>query len=193
MNSSALSGAQIVFLIALVAVAIAGIAALFFREKRRSERLRAHFGGDEYARAIQKCGNRRKAEAALEERTKRVEALHVRPLSAEDRARFAESWRLVQARFVDGPAEAVAEADHLLGEVMSTRGYPVGDFEQRAADLSVAHPQVLKNYRTAHEIAIRQKRGQANTEDLRQAMVHYRFLFEDLAGEPEVSLTKAAQ
>jgi hypothetical protein len=193
MNPSALSGAEMAFLIALVAIAIACIAALFFYEKRRSERLRAHFGGDEYTRTVQKWGNRRKAEAALEERTKRVEALHVRPLSPDDRARFVESWLRVQARFVDGPAQAVAEADRLLGEVMSTQGYPVSDFEQRAADLSVAHPNVLKNYRTAHEIAVREKAGQATTEELRQAMVHYRFLFEELAGEPEISLTKAAQ
>ena len=193
MNPSTLSGAQIVFLIALVVIAIAGFAALLLYEKRRSERLRAHFGGEEYTRAVQKCGNRRKAEAALEERTKRVEALHVRPLSPEDRARFVESWRKVQARFVDGPAQAVAEADHLLGELMSTQGYPVSDFEQRAADLSVAHPSVLRNYRTAHDIAIREKAGHATTEELRQAMVHYRFLFEELAGEREISLAKAAQ
>ena len=106
----------------------------------------------------------------------RVEAFHVRPLTAGDRARFVESWRKVQARFVDGPAGAVTEADQLLGDVMSTRGYPVSDFEQRAADISVDHPLVLENYRTAHEIALRQTRGQANTEDLRQAMVHYRTL-----------------
>ena len=112
--------------------------------------------------------------------------------AAGDRARFVESWRGVQARFVDGPAGAVTEADQLLGDVMSTRGYPVSDFEQRAADISVDHPLVLENYRTAHEIALRQTRGQANTEDLRQAMVHYRTLFEELVNEPELLVAKAA-
>jgi hypothetical protein len=112
-----------------------------------------------------------------------------KPLSAGDRARFGESWRGVQARFVDGPAGAVTEADQLLGDVMSTRGYPVGDFEQRAADISVDHPLVLENYRKAHEIALQQTRGQATTEDLRQAMVHYRTLFEELVGDPAMAPT----
>ena len=141
---------------------------------------------------MEEGGNRRHAEAGLEERTQRVEAFHVRPLSAGDRARFVESWHGVQARFFDGPAGAVTEADQLLGDVMSARGYPVSAFEQRAADISVDHPLVLENYRTAHEIALRQVRGQANTEELRQAMVHYRTLFEELVGEPEMPLTKAA-
>jgi hypothetical protein len=106
--------------------------------------------------------------------------------------RFVESWRHVQARFVDGPAGAVTEADQLLSNVMSTRGYPVSNFEQQAADISVDHPVVLENYRTAHEIALRQTRGQASTEDLRQAMVHYRTLFEELVNEPEMPITKTA-
>ena len=141
---------------------------------------------------MEKGGNRRNAEAELEERTQRVEGFHVRPLGAGDRARFIESWRGVQARFVDGPAGAVTEADQLLGDVMSARGYPVSEFEQRAADISVDHPMVLENYRTAHEIALQQSRGQASTEDLRQAMVHYRTLFEELVSEPEMPLRKAA-
>jgi hypothetical protein len=119
------------------------------------------------------------------ERTNRVESFHVRPISPEDRARFLESWRGIQSRFVDGPAGAVSEADLLLGDVMSTRGYPVTDFDQRAADISVDRPLVLENYRTAHEIALRQMKGQANTEDLRQAMVHYRTLFDELVSEPK--------
>lgn len=98
----------------------------------------------------------------------------------------------MQARFVDGPAGAVSEADQLLGDVMATRGYPVGSYEQRAADISVDHPLVLENYRTAHEIALRQIQGQANTEDLRQAMVHYRTLFDELVSEPAIPATKAA-
>ena len=104
-------------------------------------------------------GRRRQAEAGLDKRADRVESLHIRPLGPGDRARFVESWRRVQARFVDSPGGAVTEADQLLGDVMSTRGYPVSDFEQRAADISVDHPLVLENYRSAHEIAIRQTRG----------------------------------
>jgi len=103
-----------------------------------------------------------------------------------------ESWRKVQARFVDGPAGAVMEADQLMGDVMSMRGYPVSEFEQRAADISVNHPLVLEDYRTAHEIALRQAGGQASTEDLRQAMIHYRTLFEALVGGPEMAGVKAA-
>jgi len=157
------------------------------QRKRRTKRLRAQFGDPEYARAMERGGNRKKAEAGLEQRAERVEAFHVRPLSAGDRARFVESWRGLQARFVDGPAGAVSEADRLLGDVMSTRGYPVADFEQRAADISVDHPVVLENYRAGHEIALRQMGGKATTEDLRVAMVHYRTLFEELVSEPVVS------
>ncbi len=108
---------------------------------------------------------------------------HIRPLAAADRARFVESWARVQARFVDGPGGAVTEADQLLIDVMSTRGYPMADFEQRVADISVDHPVVLDNYRSAHETALRQTRGQARTEDLRQAMIHYRTLFEELVND----------
>jgi hypothetical protein len=103
-----------------------------------------------------------------------------------------ESWRQVQARFVDGPGGALTEADQLLRDVMSTRGYPVSDFEQRVADVSVDHPLVLEHYRSAHEIAVRQTQGQASTEDLRQAMIHYRTLFEELVGEPELARAKTA-
>jgi len=141
---------------------------------------------------VKEVGGRRYAEAELKERTERVEGLNIRPLAAGDRARFVELWRRVQARFVDGPGGAVTEADQLLRDVMSTRGYPVTDFEQRAADISVDHPLVMENYRTAHAIAIRQTQGRANTEDLRQAMIHYRTLFEELVGEREVARAKTA-
>jgi hypothetical protein len=170
---------------AFVVIVIVGMSAMLFRRKRRSEKLRTKFGDAEYSRAVNEGGNRRSAEAGLVERTNRVESFHVRPISTADRARFLESWRGIQSRFVDGPAGAVSEADQLLGDVMSTRGYPVTDFDQRAADISVDHPLVLENYRTAHEIALRQMKGQANTEDLRQAMVHYRTLFDELISEPK--------
>ena len=190
MNLSAVSTTQIIIAIALVVVA--GIAIWLFVRKRRTERLRAKFGGPEYARAVNEGGGRRQAEAGLDKRADRVESFHIRPLGPEDRVRFVESWRRVQARFVDSPGGAVTEADQLLGDVMSTRGYPVSDFEQRAADISVDHPSVLANYRSAHEIALRQTRGQASTEELRQAMIHYRTLFDELAAEPELARAKAA-
>ena len=137
MNLSALSTIQIAIVIAVVVILVAGIAILFSIRKRRTERLRTQFGGTEYNRAVKEGGSRRKAEAVLDKRADRVEGLHIRPLGPGDRARFVESWRKVQARFVDGPGGAVTEADQLLGDVMSTRGYPVSDFEQRAADISV--------------------------------------------------------
>jgi hypothetical protein len=192
MNLTTLTTTELVVIIGVAALLVAGITAFLVDRKRRSERLRAQFGGAEYARAVKQDGNRRDAEARLEERTQRVEGFHVRPLGAADRARFVESWHGVQSRFVDGPAGAVTEADLLLGDVMSTRGYPVSNFEQRAADISVDHPLVLDNYRNAHEIALRQVRGQATTEELRQAMVHYRTLFEELINERDEAVLKAA-
>lgn len=192
MNLSAVSTTQIAIAIAVVVIVVAGIAIWLFIRKRRTEKLRTQFGGTEYTRAVKEGGSRRQAEAALDKRAERVEGLHIRPLGPGDRARFVESWRKVQALFVDGPGGAVTEADQLLGDVMSTRGYPVSNFEQRAADISVDYPLVLENYRAAHEIAVRQTRGQASTEELRQAMIHYRTLFEELVAEPEVARAKAA-
>ena len=196
MNISTLSTTELVLIIGLIigltGILGGGIAAWLLLRRRRSERLRTQFGGSEYDRALKEDGSRRHAEAGLKERTARVESLNIRPLAPGDRARFVESWRRLEARFVDGPGGAVTEADQLLGDVMCTRGYPVSDFEQRAADISVDHPLVLENYRTAHEIALRQTTGQANTEDLRQAMIHYRTLFEELVGEPELAHVKTA-
>jgi hypothetical protein len=192
MNLSAVSTTQIAIVIAVVVIAAVGIGILLFARKRRTARLRTQFGGAEYTRAVKEGGSQRKAEAALDKRSDRVEALHIRALGAGDRARFVDSWRRVQARFVDGPGGAVTDADQLLGDVMSTRGYPMSNFEQRAADISVDYPLVLENYRSAHEIAIRQTHGQASTEELRQAMIHYRTLFDELVGEPEMVRAAAA-
>src|ERR1043166_5247758 len=193
MNITTLSTTELALIIGLAVIVVTGIiVAWVLVRKRRTARLRTQFGGSEYDRAVKEDGGRRHAEAGLNERTARVESLNIRPLAPGDRARFVESWRRVEARFVDGPGGAVTEADQLLGDVMSTRGYPVSDFEQRAADISVDHPLVLENYRTAHEIALRQTKGQANTEDLRQAMIHYRTLFEELVGEPELTRAKTA-
>jgi len=188
MNSVDLSTTQIIIIIAVAAVVVLAIVGIWLAiRKRRTEKLRTQFGGAEYTRAVREGGSQRKAEAALNERAERVENLHIRPLAPGDRARFTEAWARVQARFVDGPGGAVTDADQLLGDVMSTRGYPVSDFEQRAADISVDHPLVLDNYRAAHQSALRQTKGQANTEDLRQAMIHYRTLFEELVNEPEIA------
>jgi hypothetical protein len=192
MNMPTLSTTEITLIIALAVILVVGIAAVLFQRKRRTERLRNKFGVTEYDRAIEQGGNKRNAEATLDERAQRVEGFRLRELAPGDRTRFVESWRGIQARFVDGPAGAVTAADQLLGDVMSTRGYPVSDFDQRAADISVDHPLVLENYRTAHEIALRQARGQANTEDLRQAMVHYRTLFEELISEPVLVMKAVA-
>ena len=192
MNLSALGTVQIAIIIAVAVLLVAGIAIVFSIRKRKTERLRTQFGGAEYNRAVKEGGSRQKAEAVLDKRADRVESFHIQPLGPGDRTRFVESWRRVQARFVDGPGGALTEADQLLRDVMSTRGYPVSDFEQRAADISVDHPLVLENYRSAHEIAVRQTQGQASTEDLRQAMIHYRALFEELVGETELARTKTA-
>jgi hypothetical protein len=191
MNLTSLTTTEIVLIIALALFAIGGLVAIFWQRNRRTGKLREQFGGAEYDRTLQQSGgSRRQAEAGLQGRALRVEALHLRELAEPDRARFMESWRKVQAHFVDGPAGAVTEADQLLGDVMSTRGYPVGNFEQRSADISVDHPLVLENYRTAHEIAVRQTQGQASTEELRQAMVHYRTLFDELVSKPEMPLQR---
>lgn len=165
----------IVIIVAVIAIAFA---VWMFVDKRRTQRLRGQFGS-EYDRMVQASG-RKQAETELESRTKRVQKFQIRPLTKEEQTRFADSWRQEQAHFVDNPRSAVENADRLVGEVMRARGYPVGEFELRAADLSVDHPRVIENYRVAHEIAGRDSRGEASTEDLRRAMVCYRDLFEDL-------------
>src|SRR5580700_6503005 len=182
-----MSTTVLVIICSVVVIAIVAVAALILGRKRRSEKLRTRFGNAEYDRALQDAESRRHAEAGLDKRTDRVESLHIRALGPADRARFVEAWSRVQARFVDGPGGAVTEADQLLGDVMSTRGYPMSDFEQRAADISVDHPLVLDNYRAAHQGAMRQTRGEASTEDLRKAMIHFRTLFEEFVREPEAA------
>ena len=130
-------------------------------------------------------GDRRKAEGVLEFREKRREKFKIRPLSDADRSSFHVRWNEVQARFVDDPRGAVTVADSLVTDVMQTRGYPIGEFDQRAADLSVDYPLIVENYRAAHDIAVRHSSGKASTEDLRQAMVHYRLLFQELLEEDQ--------
>lgn len=181
---------MVLVIVAVVALAAVAIAAFVISRRRRSEHLRRHFGR-EYEHALETTGDPRKAEAELAEREKRVEKLDIRPLDRAERERFTTRWNEVQARFVDDPPRAVAFADALLGEVMKARGYPVTDFDQRAGDISVDHPKVVEHYRTAHDIAERHERGEAGTEELRQAMIHYRALFDELIGAEPAKLEPA--
>lgn len=168
-----------------VIVVLLGLAAIvLWTRNRRRKALKSQFG-PEYARAVQEVGDERKAETILAERRKRVASYAIKPLSTEMRDHFVATWRAVQAQFVDDPSYAVTRADDLLGEVMLAAGYPVHDFEQRAEDLSVDHPDVVQHYRTGHDIAASHSRGKATTEDLRTAMIHFRALFDDLVNEPD--------
>jgi hypothetical protein len=178
----------LVIVIAVVAVAFV---AVVFYVTNRSKRLRSKFG-PEYNRAVQETGSKYRAESKLEKLERRVERLSIQPLSADAADRFRDSWRAIQAEFVDDPKSALKDADRLLAEVMTTRGYPVSDFEERAAEISVNHPLVVENYRAGHEIALRHAQEQASTEDMRQAMIHYRTLFDDLLGTTETARAKAA-
>jgi FtsZ-interacting cell division protein ZipA len=166
----------------IVAVIVIAVISFFLARKRRSQNLRKRFG-PEYDRVLKKEGEVRRAEGVLEMRARHREKFELRPLTGATRAQFGERWRMVQSRFVDDPKGSVAQADELVSEVMVARGYPLADFEQRAADISVDHPVVVENYRAAHDIALRHSRGQASTEDMRNAMVHYRSLFEELLGD----------
>ena len=165
----------------IIIIAALALGAVLWSRRARSEHLRDQFG-PEYDRAVEAKGDRSKAEADLAAREKRVAKLNIRPLEPAERREFTERWTDVQARFVDDPARAVAFADALLGDVMKARGYPVSDFSQRAGDISVDHPVVVEHYHEAHDIALRHERGEASTEDLRQAMIHYRALFDNLVG-----------
>ena len=167
--------------LAVAAVVVIVVAVALYMRKRRNTtvQLRDRFG-PEYDRAVQQHGSERKAEAKLADRETRVEKLKIRALDVAERERYLAEWQTVQSRFVDYPKGAVTEADELVCALMRTRGYPVGDFDQRAADISVDHPLVMENYRSAHDIALRLGRGEASTEDMRTAMIHYRSLFDDL-------------
>ena len=165
----------------VVALIIITAVALYIRQRKHtSAGLRARFG-TEYERAVQQHGSERKAEAKLADREARVEKFKIRHLDPTERERYQSQWVTVQSRFVDFPKGAVIEADELVCSLMQARGYPVADFEQRAADISVDHPRVVENYRSAHNIALRLGRGEASTEELRSAMIQYRSLFDDLA------------
>src|SRR5579864_9172573 len=178
---------QMLILVVVIVIAVIALAAIAFvaMRKRRSVKLRERFG-PEYDRVVRKEGDPRKAEGVLEFREKRREKFKIRPLSEADKSSFGMRWNEVQSRFVDDPRGAVTVADSLITEVMQARGYPIGEFEQRAADISVDYPVIVENYRAAHAIALRHSAGEASTEDLRQAMVYYRTLFQELLEERQL-------
>lgn len=170
---------QVAAIIVVAVLAIGAVVAYSLMQRRRTEQLTERFG-PEYQRTVEATGGQREAERELEARQRRVESLEIRRLTVDERDRYLASWNETQARFVDDPPGAISEADMLVQEVMRARGYPMTDFEQRAADVSVDHPHVVDEYRAAHAVTERDATDGVETEDLRQAMVHYRALFDDL-------------
>ncbi len=183
MNTTYILITVVLVLVILAAILLAPV----FARRKRTERLQDHFG-PEYDHTVQTMGNEKKAQTELDERRKHVEALDIRPLSDGERERYLADWTTVQSKFVDEPGQAIVDADHLIMEVMQLRNYPISDFEQRAADISVNYPALVTNYRAAREIAIKNEQRLVDTEELRQAMIYYRSLFEELLGlEPVVA------
>lgn len=178
-----MSTTQIVILILIVLVVVA--IALVARQVARRRSLRKTFG-PEYDRVVAEKDSRTAAEQELRDRERRHSELELTPLTAESKARYSASWEEVQIRFVDAPNDAVSTADELVTRLIAERGYPTGSYDDRLATLSVEHARTLEHYRDAHEISLRSERGEATTEDLRQALVHYRHLFADLLGEDPV-------
>lgn len=178
----------IVLAAVLVIALIAAVVWALSQKKKQSRRLQQRFGS-EYGRTVDELGGRSKAESELKAREVRVERLNITPLAPPDAARFTQAWNALQSRFIDNPKGVVVQADELVREVMLKRGHPMGDFERRAADISVDHPVVVENYRAAQAIAVRDQRGEADTEELRKAVVYYRALFDEML---EVMLPKQA-
>jgi hypothetical protein len=170
----------------IAAAVVAGLVIIFAIaagvRRSRSAQLRDHFG-TEYDHTVQRAGSRTAAEQELVARAEEVKSFEIRPLSAAERDRYREEWRAIEQRFVDRPTTAVVEADELVADVMRARGYPMADFEKHAAHVSVKHPRVVEHYRAGHAVIDEHARGKASTEDLRQAMLHYRSLFEELAND----------
>jgi hypothetical protein len=191
MNLTQLTNPTLIALAVAVILAVAALTWLYVQRRRRTTtaELRQRFGS-EYERAIGEHGSEGRGEAHLAAREKRVEKLKIRDLDPATREHFLGQWQALQSRFVDDPKRAIIEADALVSTVMQARGYPVADFNQRAADVSVDHPRVVANYRSAHEIALRLEKGEASTEDLRTATLQYRSLFEELVQIPTAAEIK---
>lgn len=177
MNLNPMDPRLIVLVVAVILVIIVAVV-LYMRKRKTTAELRDRFG-TEYDRAVQQHGSERKAEAKLTDREARIKMLRIRELDLTERERYVAQWQALQSRFVDYPKGTVTEADELVCSLMQARGYPVTDFDQRAADISVDHPRVVENYRSAHGIALRVGGG-VTTEDLRTAMINYRSLFDEL-------------
>jgi hypothetical protein len=163
----------------VVIIVLIAVAVWLTARRKESQTLEQRFG-PEYDRTVDELGSRSKAETELKARQRRVEQLDIVPLAPDEATGFSQSWKALQARFVDDPKGALAGADRLVAELMQKRGYPMSDFERRAADISVDHPAVVDHYRAAHDIALRDRQGEMDTEGRRQAVIHYRALFAEL-------------
>jgi len=181
---------EILILILVAVLIVAGLGVWFANRGRRSQKLRDKFG-PEYDYTMEKVGDRHAAEDALKEREKRISKLDIRALDEKERDRYHEEWIGIQANFVDDPSKSVEQANRLISEVMIARGFPVADFEQRASDLSVMYPEFVSNYRNANAIALKNQSSGSSTEELRQAMVYYRSLYNELLGTVEVNEVEA--
>jgi hypothetical protein len=182
-----MNATYIMIAVVLVLVIVGVILSLVFSRRNRTKKLQTQFG-PEYDHAVETLGDEKKARRELEARQKHVDALNIRPLSVSAHERYLADWTAVQSKFVDEPGQAIVDADRLIMEVMQVRAYPVSDFEQRAADISVSYPALVSNYRAARVIALKNEQHQADTEELRQAIIYYRSLFEELLElEPAVA------
>jgi len=174
-----LNTTYIIIAVVLILLVTGAILGPVFSRRKQTERLQGKFGS-EYDHTVQTLGDEKKAHLELENRQKHVASLDIHPLSAKEGERYVADWVAVQSKFVDEPGQAIIDADRLIMEVMQLRAYPISDFEQRAADVSVNYPDLVSNYRAAREIALKNEQHQANTEELRQALIYYRSLFEEL-------------
>ena len=177
-----MSTVEIILLVGVVVLVLVVVASALASRRSRSKKLQSQFG-PEYDRTVDVTDSRREAEKELQQRQQRHDELDLRPLTPASRDRFAQGWEQAQARFVDDPRGALSQADELVQQAMSERGYPTGDFDEQAADLSVEHSSVLDHYRDAHELNRLSGRGEASTEDMRQGIVHYRVLFAQLLSD----------
>lgn len=174
-----MNSTYIIIAVVVVLVVLGIILGPIFSRRQRSKKFSNQYG-TEYDRTVKSMGNEKKAQTEMDDRKKHIETLNIRSLSENERQRYLAEWTVVQAKFVDQPGQATIEADHLIMEVMQMRAYPVSDFDQRAADISINYPELVSNYRAAREIALKNADHNASTEELRQAMIYYRSLFEEL-------------